>query len=77
MMVIPENERSGSNPTQINPKQGNHANALVLLQMHPSQEENRRRETSGNRWSKSNFFACFFVRFFLSLKKGVARRSLS
>ena len=45
MMVIPENERSGNNPTQKNQKQGNHANALVLLQTHPSQDGNRGRET--------------------------------
>ena len=45
MIVIPDNERSGNNPTQKNQKQGNHANALVLLQMHPSQDRKRGRET--------------------------------
>ena len=67
MMVIPENERSGTNPTQNNQKQGNHANALVLLQTHPSQDGNRVERLKEIDAANLKFITCFFLCFFLSL----------
>ena len=65
MMVVPENERSGTNPTQKNQKQGNHANPLVLLQTHPSQDGNRVERLKEINAANLKFVTCFFfVRFF-------------